>query len=569
MSAEGLGNHRNRWKFHALLLVVSLAALLGVRVVAARRSEIIARDGAIYLTYARRLADTPAEKLVTQYDYPPGYPLKVLHAARAVGATWPDGWIAAARGVSILHSMIALLCVYLLGSLIFDRTAGLTAMLLVGLHGEFVEKSVEVASDVSAAGLAMLSVVLAIWARQMLSGQVRRARGLAGALSPLLAFGAGLNAGMAYLVRPEGLIGAMLGLVLVAGIWGLPRRWRLLQAVCVVALIAGTLSAALPYAQAIGGLTSKKEATDFVSAGAALPLAQVGSVSDLWRGIRRTLDRLRSIGGDATAVFVLLAAATWVGMYLLRLRLPEAVRQAARPRRPVGWLLMLGGLAILGPLVVSLEMQRGRPDEAYISSRHLMIPALLLAPAAGAGAAVMARWTLQLAGRLGWPRKPALARAGWALAAVIAAGVTAFPVSHEGKGVYRRAGEELAGRLRPREVVLAPYAWVPFYAGSPPERFANTGPDYYGTGPSQLTPESIAQRFRLAMVPSGVVVFSDDVASRAEGRSASEVVSDFASDPRCEAILVYPPKGQPAGVRLWAFRVNILPAEDAGDGPQG
>jgi hypothetical protein len=452
----------------ALALVALLLALLAVRVVNVTRAENIARDGCIYLQMARDLATMPAGEVMRSYEYHPGYSAAVSGLASLLGMDWPGGWMQVARGVSVGFSIMGLLAVYLVSRRAFDVRIAWVTVLLAGLSSTWMEVSCDVVSDAMAVSLAALGIALGLETRYAVRRQSR--------WSLVLAGGSAVASAGAYLTRPEGLLAALIAFVVLLRIGGggLRRRERRLQLASVGILIVLTVACCLPYVATIGGITMKKSLSDFAATSTgSLPLASASLSVDLLSALRRGVDRLRAAAGTPMAVLCIAALATWVGRYWLRLKLPDRVVITPRRRSPA--VAMFAPLAVLFPLLVGLEYNLGSPDDGYISSRHMLLPALLLSPLAGAAVAIFVQWSLHLGQRAGLKERPRLAWTCWTLVMTCVLTVEAFPVLHEGKGCHIHAGKTIVHQFGPGQCVLANNAWVPFFAEAERQQFVQVG----------------------------------------------------------------------------------------------
>jgi len=443
---------------YALALVGVLAAALGVRLYVLAHTENIARDGVLYLHMGRQFTQRSAAEVIQQTDYHPGYAATVMALSQWAGAPWPDGWVRVGQWVSILMSLAALAALYYVACAAFDPAIALVTVLLIGLSGAYIRTSCDVISDSMCLAMVLLSVAFALAA-------LRRVRGRSW-WAPVLAGASGLSAGAGYLTRPEGILGAGAALVLLLLPRRLGARGRAIQAATVAALAATVLVCVLPYAHAIGGFTQKKTLADFVlSAGDGPMLAAASGPTDAWEAFRRGLDRLRAGVGTPITVLVLITAGTWLARTVPRLGVPRSV--VAIPSRQGAVAMFLPAILMI-PLVMLLEYkQPGR----YISSRHMLIPAFLLTPLAGAAVVTLAQWTLCLADTLRLRRIPRLAIGGWVAALVIVMSFDALPILHKGKGCYRQAGLAIRRRFGSGALVLTDDSRVALFAAAPGEQF--------------------------------------------------------------------------------------------------
>lgn len=530
----------DRWA--PLLLIACLALAGGLRAAAVVRAETIARDGTVHLNMARALARDAAPAVLRRYQYHPGYATSVATVAVLRDAAWPDGWARTGQWTSLAWSLGALGALFLLARRAFGTAAALGTLALTALARTQIKVGSDALSEAQFLCLSLWGLEAALRARERLA----RNRGAAVFLTALVG---GLLCGGAYLTRPEGLLPAAIALGLLASGRGRKRARLLATACCAAGLAVGVL----PYAVTVGALTRKKGVGDFVSAdGADALLAAAPLPIQLLEALRETLDR------HVIAMSVPIAAAaglflmTWVGWRWLGINLPASVR--VRPRsRAAGWTLIVPGLVMV-PLLTALELRQAPGEANYVSSRHALLAATLLTPAAGAGLLVLAGWLLEFARRVGIRRIPPLAVAIWlgVFGGVLA--VRAVPVLHEGKGAYARAGRHIRQRFGCGHLVLASDSRAAFYAAAPERQFAAwTGVSFELRPQDVASAEALLARIR---APGGrqyrfVVVDSDLLAEAGPpgGLDAlladprSELVATFASpDDETVAVLSVAPE---------------------------
>jgi len=205
-----------------------LAALaLGVGLRAARLAEhpFLHPDGPAYLALARGPATLAGY-------YPPLYPaaVRLAHAARL-------GWEAAGRAVSFGAGVATIPVTAALAARVLGAEAGAAAAVLAAVHPGLVHASAEVLAE------SLHGLVVALWALLLFGGPPR---------GPQLV-GAGLLAGLAALVRPEGI--ALVPLTALGAAAGAPRGSRLGRAVVPLLAAAAVLGPLVVSAsRASGGL---------------------------------------------------------------------------------------------------------------------------------------------------------------------------------------------------------------------------------------------------------------------------------------------------------------------------
>jgi hypothetical protein len=473
-----LGPPEPRTPWLGLLTVLGLGFV--VRLAVLDGAENIAKDGTVYLAMARQLGELPADRVLPNYHYHPAYPAVVGAIARWTGADWPDGWVRVGQWVSLGMGLLALVGLYFLARSVFGAGPALLTFALMSLSSRFVALGADVSSDAMAGALAVVAVALGFGASRLIKAGSTWAVAVAG--------GTGFVAGAGYLTRPEELLSAIVAIVPILLIGKLTRRQRKVQLASAGVLIAATLACVLPYAMVIGGLTQKKSLSDFLPTGdGVLPAAAVHAPAGILSSLRRVLDRGREAIGTGPTVLCIVCWATWFGRGILRLPLPKGV--VIKPS-PVGAIVLFLPLAVMIPMLVALAMVH---EPEYLSSRHMLMPTLILSPCAGAGLAILVHWTLLLLGYLhryllrrageGAPsagthpliwvtkHRPGLWSGLWLLGAMIPMMVVATPVLHEGKACYRQAGQYVRAQFGSGRYFLSTTTWVPFFAAAPPEQF--------------------------------------------------------------------------------------------------
>ena len=463
-----------------LLLIVGAA-----RVAVVIRTDTIARDGTVFLHMAREITGgAEVDDPLRAFRQHPGYPLLVAGLARATGASWPDGWALAGQAVSVMIGLAALAAVYLIGTDLAGRKVALVGALVFGLAPRFSDIACDVTAEATALALGMWAVAAALWARRAIAdGKWRGA---------LLGAAAGVLGGLAYLTRPEFLLTPALAVLAMLAIRSLSGRSRRIQLASIGATIVLTIACILPYAIAIGSLTLKKSISDLTWVAGPVPLAAVAATGTDPAPPMRVGEQLSQALGPSGTIAAGVAIITWVGLLVLRLRPP---REAWIVPTGHGMLLMFAPLAAIVPLMTALEANWG---PGYVSARHMLICAAMLAPAAGAGVliiSVWAQWLLQYGGAGRWA--PTVA-----LVAILATAIgLMLPRTlnrlHEGKAPHRYAGVLLAKIGGGGQFVAGPNSWVPFYALVPAEQFTE-GTDMSPTltADDVRSPDALVRRLR-------------------------------------------------------------------------
>ncbi len=500
-----------RWLLSAAVLLAAIAPAVVARIYVARHAESIAKDGTIYMHMAHMLEGPQAPAVIHSFAYPPGYPQAVRTMAALADAPWPYGWIASARAVSIFWSLLTLVSVYFIGLAAFDRRVAALTALLLGLSQPYILLSCGVTSDAQAIALASVAVALALGAASL----VRRQNPWA---MPVAALSA-LAAGAGYLTRPEELLAVVVAAVLLIKQRRLGTQGRIIQFASLAVLIAVAAACVWPYASAIGGLSRKKDLSDFVlgpAGGSLLAAADVygHGLGDILAVLRLLFDRERASIGTPLYTACILWWASWLLPPLFRLRLPQGLRLS--PRTSDGAVAMFLPLAVMLTLLGSLEFHRG---PGYVSSRHLLMPMVLQSPTIAAGLVVFAQLLAVPAMKLGQMLRPRL------LLIMTTVGMTgvllslAFVPLHEGKACLRQAGEKIIELYGPGRLILTDDSRIAFFAQAPAEQFVIDSPMDY-----QIRPHNLASRdafLRLATrthegQPYAAVAFSEYIPTEKE-----------------------------------------------------
>jgi hypothetical protein len=455
------------------LLVLLLALAGGLRAWVIARTEVVARDGVIFISYALQLEQQPWRRVLRDNHQHPGYPLSVLAVSLPVrhllGGTNCDTMQLSAQLASALAAVLLVLPMFYLGKELFDRRVGFWAALLF----QCLPVSGRVLSDGLSEALFLLLLTTALLAA---------VRGLrSGARGPFAC--CGLCTGLAYLTRPEGaiLVPVLLLLLLLTqavAAWRRGWRWTLSRGAGVTAV---ALALASPYLVATHHLTNKPvgmklfhkplpqpqrgEATSPCGGVAAgrRPLLAVWLSQD--RGLAQRLGK--ALGGVLGELLKGFQYVAWVPAVLGLWWNRRCFRV-----RPDVWLLPLLFLAH------TLVLWRLALAAGYVSERHVLVLVLCGVFPAVAG-------TLELPRRLfAWGRTrtsenapaptgrwclPGNAPAWSALLLLGLAGVGLPKVLqplHANRVGHHAAGRWLAEHARPQDLVWdGHFGWASFYSG--------------------------------------------------------------------------------------------------------
>jgi len=376
-------DRRTRLFYIGVLAVLLLAGVW--RLVLAGAMPAVSRDGVTFCWYARDLGTQGSAYLrgpdARQHPLFPVLILAAQRTARALGAAdTPLTW---QRSGQLVSGLAGLAAVGLVGALtarlvrrlalpLDGRLAAVLAMLLAALLDLNVWLSCDVLSDgphlvfYLAAGL--LLVQLESW----------RAAAACGLLS-----------GLAFLTRPEGAVPLLAGLVaLGAARRQMPPRRLLARAGL---LLLGFLVCAVPYWTVVGRFSAKKDVLEMLPTERA-----VATVADEAQGPSYALGKLEL---RDVRWYALLPVVLYELMHAGRVVVPLLALPPLLDLRRRLLAYPLAGLSACasGHLALTLVLL-GRFD--YLSTRHLLVPVMLLTPLA---AMLLARVTTLL-WQVGWRR---------------------------------------------------------------------------------------------------------------------------------------------------------------------
>jgi hypothetical protein len=457
------------------LLIAALAVLAAtVRALVWQRTAAIFNDGPVFIGLAR-LIDEGEWGAVIAHPFHPLYPLAI-----AVSHLGFEDWETAAVAVSVVSgaAAVALLFVFLRDA--FDRRTAWIGGLVLAVH----PYAVFFASDVQSDGLYLacfLGAVALLW-KAFRSGRWP------------LAAAAGGAAGIAYLIRPEG-VGAVLVGVALAALAVARRRWSPGRGIAwVAALTTAALLLMAPYLVALRGQTGAWVLTQKKSMAALSGLDPDDSRGGIWR-LDATVDGavmaahpfLETVvrGPRAPALSPAPAAApatrsAWarhgeatreLGLALISTLRPELLVVLLvgcfSPRRRPGprgtFVLGFAGLYLV--VLYGLALGAG-----YVSRRHVLPPLTVALGYAAVGVPIVGSWiasggrrALRVTGR-----PPAWLAA--ALGAMLVIGIAA-PKVLKPRRVERLAEKRAAEWLRDQPhhggAVAAKKLRVAYYADSP------------------------------------------------------------------------------------------------------
>lgn len=443
-----------RWLGPAVLVALAL----GVRVVAAWRSAVIFNDGPSYLQVAALFYQGAYGKALA-HPYHPLYPALTAAVAPLVGDFTRAGLL-----VSVVSGSLAVLGLYAFLARAFDpRTARLGGLMLA-LHPYAVRFSSNVQSEGLYLAFFLAAVALAWRATRESSARA--------------GLGAGLLAGAAYLVRPEGLgvaaaAVAFSALRLFQGRVSVPAFLRVSGA-----LVAGVLLLAGPYVVQIHEqsgewrITQKKSVGQLVMPPDASTPSPAPGTTDRPRlrlpPLRRPTAHEASVlparfdfEPRAASAFLDLGQVSLGALrpVIVLLMVLGLLQQRGPPGERGRFLLLLLGL--YGVVLYGLALNVG-----YLDRRHVLPPLLLLLGYAALGLPVLGGTLLRLL-RPGRDPQGSRAAARWLGIAVFV--IVTLPktwAAHDRERLAtRRAAEWLAAHPELSGPVAAEKHRTAWYAG--------------------------------------------------------------------------------------------------------
>lgn len=429
-----------------------------------RHTVVPARDGIDFLHYAWRLEHDPWSNVMRTEGQHPGYPLAVL----ALSAPWRsaagDDCNAMARYAQLVNALASCLLVvpmFLLGRRLFNRQVGFWAALLF----QCLPVSARATSDALSEGLFLLLVALALFA----AVQSLKSRSLVG-------FGVcGLFGGLAYLVRPEGVLVVLAPALVLAVSQFVPTfrcPWKR-AAGCLAALSVTAVLVGLPYVATIGRFTVKPTSKEILHRPVALKNAaapstkavQCAALLGVWWSSdsdphgNRLGRSLAAVASEICRGFYYVGwLAALYGLFCYRKQLQAT---------PGAWIV----LALV--FLHAAAIWRVASMKGYVSERHVLVIVMcgLFWTVSGIEdvASRLPAWVQKLsAARL--PRLLAWSRAGaWSIVLPLGFAASALPRTlqplHANEAGHRAAGLWLAEHAAPEEVICDPFKWAGYYAG--------------------------------------------------------------------------------------------------------
>ncbi|MFO0801321.1 MAG: glycosyltransferase family 39 protein [Gemmataceae bacterium] len=436
-----------------LRIAVLLLVAAGVHGWLLAHTATTARDGLGFARHAlnfqspHQVADghNPNRTVLTvlkEAQHPPAYPAAIWAVGKVVrnvsSLSHPEAYLLAAQLVSAAAGVLLVVPVYLTGRMLFDRSVGFAAALLL----QVLPTPARLTSDALTEGMYLLGLSVAV----MLGVRAVRRPTVGGFLL------CGMVTGFTYLVRLEGLLVAVGVSATAVGLFA-ARRWPLdLTLGRLAALAVGVAVVAGPYMVVIKGLTNKPTGQEMLNP-SVNPRANLFQKAEAravvgvplfaeWRegdGPRVSWSVAAVASETVMALFYVPAALAVGGVLLLRRRV------AADPG--LWCLLILAGLSAL--LLTAVGIKAG-----YVSERHTLLLVLI--------GCVFAAAALEPVAALLRNR----VRAEWLLVgvALIALPATMKPL-HANREGFKHAGRWMAEHVTAADCVIDPFEWAQFYSG--------------------------------------------------------------------------------------------------------
>jgi hypothetical protein len=500
-------------RFHIPILVC-LSAIVHIGVIA--NSSLTARDSlgfarqAVNLVHPERSDWGTRAGVLRNTQQPPGYPLAILVVDPVVSGLWeaprPEQILLAAQVASGIAGVLIVMPLYSLARRLLDARVAFAAVAIYSLLPAVARYT----SDGLSESCFLLCVVSA-----MVFGSGSRMTSGAGLL-------AGIAAGCAYLVRPEGLaVSSAILVVRIIGGWKVSRRETILTSLC---FLVGVSIPAVPYMAVIGGITNKPAARELFDAANAPATVQRAILAEFRPtdaakdAVSQTLWCLRAAGIEfLRATHYALGILGFLSLVVLgrRVLLRDAVWQT---------LLLYGAIHLA--FVLFLAFRHG-----YVSDRHV----LPLVPVA----CLLAFRLLQ--------EVPSC----WTACAVVIAATCVPPLTkslHENRVGHKHAGRYLRQVLGSRDELYDPFEWESFYSGRTVEGQAKPVSD-----------------------PAAIYAVLDD--AKGDGahprlRHMPEAVQ-VSRDPRSELVFTWPVGATEAEAKVRVYRMGLTPLSPGGRGAGG
>lgn len=470
---------RRHWRRDLILVLILFLAGVSVKGWLVARTEVLARDGVGYIRFADRLEKEDWSKVLLSEEQHPLYPLHVLAIQQLNRPLHPHQrnaltWQSSAQAANLLAGVLLALPMFLIGRDLFDPRVGFWGALLFQL----LPVPARVTADTLSEGTYLLWMACAVYF-------AIRAFQTRGTLWFALT---GIAGGLAYLVRPEGVLVIALTGALLIGMQVLRSSripWLQFLA-CLGALGLAAILTAAPYWIAIGHVTNKPSTRTLINN--LIQRAMGGVTSSSEKALTppaagglllasRFTDGVDGVEHDEVG--------PWFALYEVLDELSKAfyyvtwipgviglVWCVRRVRQSPGLLLIL-----LLPLVSLLVLWQLALRVHYVSERHTLL--IVMCGCLFSAAALFRGADLVASTRFGlWPAAVFTAlqripiRRRWrlvvttALLVFLSLGLTqTLKPLHKHRLGHKLAGLWLAEQLQPGDSIVDPYALAYYYAG--------------------------------------------------------------------------------------------------------
>jgi 4-amino-4-deoxy-L-arabinose transferase-like glycosyltransferase len=233
-----IGTNQSAKKQDLIYTIILSAVALAIGIYLIATTVLIAKDGVMYIEYAKKLAIDSA-KAMRDFPSAPGYSFFICSTNKLIGLFYKEtsleSWIISAQCVSLLCKVIATVVLYFVGSLLVGRQMSFWAILILTI----LPVPAEYGSDALTEWPYIMFLAIGFWL--LLLGARFSKWWILGCV--------GLMAGLGYLIRPE-----CCQLVIYGGAWllfNLMRPQNKMSRASVggalILLLAGFAVIAVPY----------------------------------------------------------------------------------------------------------------------------------------------------------------------------------------------------------------------------------------------------------------------------------------------------------------------------------
>ena len=265
--------HTNKDLLYISILVL-ITLCLGIFLIAT--TVVIAKDGTIFINYAKKLPVSPYQTMLQEYQHP-GYPVLIFAASKVTGLFYKGGrlfhFIYSAQAAALLFRILAIIVLYFLGKELVGAKYSFLAVLILVLLPKPAGYGSDALSDWPNMFFLALGMLLLVFGAKYNKWWLFASVGIAGGLS--------------YLIRPEGaqvVIYGSMWLVLQL-LWKRRTLTKSRAALGLVSMLFVFFIIVSPYMKLKGAIFPKKDIGAFSSVGFQ-PTHSRGL--HLWRPIGRS-----------------------------------------------------------------------------------------------------------------------------------------------------------------------------------------------------------------------------------------------------------------------------------------